>query len=582
MLRRSVQNTVELQRILSLPRRTFTKADAERAAALYTRRLALRSSAQARPAQGISLAEFDATGGLWASLPVGQGKTLLCEAIPVLVAERLGRPVRSVLIAPAGLEDKTLADRRALMRDWKIASPPPRFLSKEGLAREANAYLLEEIDPEVILIDESDEQANASASTPRRLTRFIEEKRSRGRAAGLPWPHGVWVAALTGTPTRNSIMGYWHIIRWCLGDDLAPVPRSKAEAETWAAALDNGSYRQGWRPTPGPLGANVDEARQRYLDRLSQTRGVVLWDEDSAAEIPLSVEIILAPECKALDRHFHVLRTKWESPSGEQITDGLSLHRIEGHAGLGLHTWFDPKPPFEWSDARREFAAFVRKRIAETAHSHKPLDTEAQVVKRHREHFSVAPWLAIKSEYDPEACARVGWLSDVTLTWARRWVADTKTDDGPRVLWCGSVEFADRLAKVSGLPYYGPQGKEVRTGRLLHAADVRSPMICSWHANKRGFNLQAWHSQGIIHPPTSAKYLEQVIGRGHRNGATRPVKFTILATSGLTLDGFASAVGEAEFALSTTRHKQKILSATIQTLPYPPNTLRWATKNADA
>jgi hypothetical protein len=104
-------------------------------------------------------------------------------------------------------------------------------------------------------------------------------------------------------------------------------------------------------------------------------------------------------------------------------------------------------------------------------------------------------------------------------------------------------------------------------------------MVCSWHANKRGFNLQAWRRNSVIMPPQSAKYLEQMFGRAHRQGQTEPVRWTILATSGDTLDSFAAAIGEAAFVAETTGLRQKLLRAEIEELPTPPKTLRWATRD---
>jgi hypothetical protein len=563
---RAVRNSTDLQRIRSLPRRTLTLEGAREAAARYTAELALSPDVQLRPWQGCSLDEAvrGEPYGAWLSLPVGQGKTLIAETLPVVLASR-----KAVLIIPASLKEKTFADRASYRGKWRTMSPPPRIISREELALDANAYLLEQIDPDLILIDESDELSNLDKGAPKRVHRYVTAKRAAGGV--------VRVVAMTGTPTRRSIMGYWHLLLWCRGD-LAPVPLTKLDAELWAAALDDASPRQGFRPNPGALGATIEEARMWYLDRLRETPGVVIVDEDSAADVPLTIEIDLAPDCPVIDEAFYNLRTFWTSPSGEEVSDPLSLLRIEGQLGCGLVTYFDPPPPLDWADARRTFAKYVRERISATQHARKPLDTEKQVVSAHPEAAAVREWMRVRDNYRPEKHSRVRWLSDVTLQWAAEWLLCTSE---PSVLWCGGVEFADRLSKLTRLPYYGPKGKEVRSGRELHAADPKRSMICSWHANKRGFNLQAWRRNAIIQPPQSAKYLEQVFGRAHRGGQTEPVRFTILATSGGTLDSFAAAISEAHFARDTAGSTQKILRAELAPLPEPPDTLRWATKEEE-
>jgi hypothetical protein len=388
----------------------------------------------------------------------------------------------------------------------------------------------------------------------------------------------VRVVAMTGTLTRNSILGYWHLLRWCLGEDQMPVPASRAEAEAWALVLDNKPPRSGFRPKPGPLGGTVEEARAWYLDRLDHTPGVLLVDEDSAEGIPLTVRFKVAPACPKIDAAFDRLRTRWESPSGEPVSDALSMLRIEGQAGCGLYTYFDPPPPPEWSAARKDVAAFIRKRIAETRHALKPLDTDAQVLRRHPEHPAVVEWQRVRKRFDPLKASRVKWLSDATLNRVARWIAAQQKAGRVCIVWTGSVEFGQRLAQVAGVPYYGREGKELGTGRDLHNADPTSSMVCSWHANKRGFNLQAWREHAIVYPPQSAKYLEQVFGRAHRAGQTKPVRFTVFLTSGGTLDAFYRAVSEAQFAKGTAKSTQKILKAAIDDPPELPEGLRWVTR----
>ena len=604
---KAIRNTPDLQRILSLPRRTLRKSTAVKRAAEWTAKLAIRRGAELREWQGQGIHEVVKFGGLLGALPVGQGKTIICEVVPVALAEK-ATAARAAIAKhegkrAGGLENTTYADRRAFAGTWRTASPPPRFTSRESLQGEANAYLLQTLDPEILLIDEADELANFKASAPARIDRFVEAKRARGKAAGLPWPHGLWVVALTGTLTRNSILGYWHLLKWTHGPVLAPVPASRAEAETWALALDNKSPRDGFRPMPGPLGETLEAARAWYLSRLDSTPGVMLIDEDSAVDrrgvaIPLSVRFKVAPPCPKIDAAFETLRTFWESPSGEPVTDALSMNRIEGQAGCGLYSYWDPKPSPEWLEARRDFAAFVRKRIAETRHSLKPLDTEAMVARRHPEAhhycrdrkrtiYPVRSWLAIRKTFDSRKASHTRWLSTSTLRRVAKWIESHRKAGRVCVVWSGSVEFGVRLAELAGVPYYGREGKEITTGRDLHAADPKRSMVCSWHANKRGFNLQDWREHAIVYPPPSAKYLEQIFGRSHRSPKPgvalhlTPVRFTVFLTSGGTLDAFRAAVNEAHFAKGTAKSTQKILRAAIEAPPELPDGLRWVTKDDD-
>jgi hypothetical protein len=580
----SIRPSPDLQRIVSLPRRTLRKSVAAKHAAAFTAELALVRGAELRPMQGQLLYEARKVGGLFGSLPVGMGKTLPLELLAVVFKSR-----RAVLIIPAALQKKTLADRRAFAGVWRLASPPPRIITREILHTDANAYLLDEINPDVILIDEADELANSEAATWVRIERFVQKKRAAGGFGA------VRVVALTGTPTRKSILGYWHILRLCLGD-MAPVPKDRREAETWAAAIDEKAPRKGFRPKPGPLGATLEEARAWYLDRLEHTPGVMLVDKDSAVDpatgkpIPLTIALRVAPECPDIDEAFDVLRTRWESPSGEPVTDALSLNRIDGQAGCGLYTYWKPPPPAEWIAARQTVAKFIRKRILDTRRSLKPLDTEAQVLRRHPAHPAVVEWRRVKKTFDPAKSSQVAWISDATVQWGVWWIRKHQKAGRICVVWSGSVEYGKRLAKAAGVPYYGDKGIDRKTGIDLDTASrakVRTCMVCSWHANKRGFNLQDWRDHAIVMPPPSAKYLEQTIGRSHRApkpgvaAHLTPVRVTILLTSGGTLDAFHAALREAEFAKLTAKSTQKILRAKIVGPPELPESLRWAVKDED-
>lgn len=597
-----VRESPDLKRIQALPRRKLTPAYAARAVEQLTPRLALRKGPKLKQWQAVALLEAVQCKGAWLSLPVGSGKTLVCEGLPVLMQAQ-----RAVLILPASLRSKTYGDRGDLRKDWRLADPPPRLISREELALDANAYLLDQLKPDLIIVDEAHKLRNSSAGAPKRIARYVEKTRKAGRAAGLPWPHGVTVVTMTGTPKRKSLMNYWHLLRWCL-EDSAPVPSSKLDAELWAQALDTGTPRSGFRPHPGALGSTREEALAWYAERLCETPGCVVVDEDSAVDadgetIPLHVSVEIAPPCPVIDRAFDDLRTCWVSPSGEEVSDALSLFRIDGATGLGLCQYWDPPPPKRWAAARKAMATFVRKRIAETAHAHKPLDTEGQVFKAHAEHPVIKEWLAVRKTFDSDKASKTRWLSDVTLEWAAEWLmasnADAAEQREPSVLWCGSVAFAQRLSRLINVPNYGPEGVDANTGRSLHAAqaftDSGKPgphkpgrdfrMICSWHACREGYNLQDWRRHAVILLSPSAEILEQVIGRAHRTPKPdkprhlEPMRFTILATSGGTLDAFAAAYAEAEGVREGENTTQKILRATIAELPETPANLRWVTRD---
>jgi hypothetical protein len=554
-----VRRTADFERVAALPRRTVTYDDAVAWAGVFTEEFALAKGAALTPWQGAGLAEAAENDGLFAALPVGFGKTILSRLLP-----RAMRSRRAVLLIPASLEDKTRHDFAALVGKWR-GGDPPTLLTLQSLSRPAQGEKLFELDPDLIMVDESDELQNRSSSVCRRIDRYVVAKQG-----------GVRVCVFTGTPSRKSIMNYWHHLCWCLRDG-APVPMSETEAVEWGLALDDFGMRT-WtqRMGCGPLGGGVTAARRWFARRLSETPGVLIVDGDSAGDVPLHVALEPAKEDPAIDGHYKRFLELGENPAGIPVTDPLSRWRTDGQLGTGLYLRYKQPPPPEWRNALRSFASFCREAIEDSTHARRPLDTEAQVVRAHPDAEPVVTWLETRPTFTPETEAVR--LSPSAVESALAWLAREST---PAVIWCGSVEIGMWISQVGRFPYYGREGRDAASGRALFNADPRRSLVASWHANKRGFNLQAWRRALLVHPPQSAKYLEQIIGRHHRQGQTEAVRVTVLCTSGGTYDAFDSAVSEATFAKSTVSLTQKILRAEITCIDPPPsasNQYRWARK----
>lgn len=555
----TVAHTREFERVRDLPRRVITRELAEEWAAFLTPRFALRSDARLRPWQAIALAEAVACGGAWLALPVGTGKTLISALLPTALESD-----RAMLIVPGSLVDKTWSDFRSYAGVWRMPSRPIVVETRERLATIGGADALETFAPDLIVIDEADDLANARSSTPARIDRYVREH------------EGVRVVAMTGTPARKSIMGYWHILAWALGDG-APLPLRQEEALLWAEALDD--HRRP-RPGFGPLGATLDQARAWYRSRVTETPGVVVVDEDSC-QAPLTVRTRLSSEDDDLSAAYERFLLDHETPGGIPVSDPLSRWLLDAQLGLGLYTRWNPAPPERWRNARRAFARFVRERIdASRAHGGKPLDTEAQVARRYATHPVVTEWIEVKPTF--AGTTETVWISRSTLDSCHAWLAD-ETRDHAGIVWTGSVDFGRALAREAGLRYFGQRGT-AEDGTRLHQAPAGVSLVASWGANKKGFNLQAWPRQLIVMPPQSAKWLEQIFGRSHRSGQTEHVIVDVLATSGGTLDAFAAAIDEASCVRDTLALTQKVLRADVvrAEVTADRNEFRWARARKDS
>jgi hypothetical protein len=571
-IRRSVKHTLDFDRVAALPRRTLTIEDARAWAAALTpdlRKHAWDTTTQVRPWQAMSLVEVEAKRGGCLFLPVGVGKTLIFDLLPVVLGSK-----RPVIIMSATLRSKTWKDFAAHSKVWKRSRHPWTIVSREALARDENEDLLFRLAPDLVVLEESDDFANLDAAAIVRLDRY--------RVATWDDPDVVF-AAFSGTPSRMSIMAYWHLLVWCLRDG-APVPLDQAEAETWANSLDESVRNESARMRPGPLGHSRDSALGWYLRRIAETPGVVIVDGDSC-NAPLTVRTRLPREDAVLDKAFEHFTKYGETPGGVQVEDEsdknpLSKFRLESQIGIGICSYWDPPPPAEWRMAYRAKAKFVRETIARTRRlaRGKRCDTAGQVVKRYPDVEPVREWRRIEEKYRDAFATKVEWLSDSGIASVKDWLAESRE---PGIVWCGSVEFARKLARATHLVYYGRMGRS-EGGAELHSAPTGKSIICSWNANKKGFNLQAWTRALIVMPPQSAKWIEQIIGRIHRSGQESAVTVDVLLGSGATIDMFETALREARFARDSVGLTQKILRATLvraQPRITHSNRFRWATRD---
>lgn len=563
MARTSVQHTAEYDRVAALPRRVPDVHAAEAWADVLTPALrAPGSLATIRPWQAYAYAEMaEAPPGrgvvFW--LGVGAGKTWI-----TYFASRAVNAKRPLMILPAGLIKKTWKDFAAYRGVWFDLEVPYQIKSREWLALEANVNFLEEYEPDLIVLDESDELSNPKRGTPLVIDHYWKRHLDAR------------VVSLTATPERWSLMNFWHIMRWCLREGT-PLPMGEHEARMWAAVVDERVRDPSYRPYPGPLGADPDAAREWLRRRLLETPGMLIVDGDSCDQ-RLLIETRVAREDPILDMHYEAFGFRHENPGGVQVDTPLSRWLLDGQMGCGLYSRYIKPPPEEWRAANRARAKLVRDVIARSANSGAQIFTEAPVLRRYAKHPVVQEWMRVKDTFDP--VTECIWLSRSTIDSALDWLSESQE---PGIVWCGSVEFGVALAAAACLPYYGAQGECAGGGNIICADTTRS-MVASWQANMKGKNLQPWARQLIVMPPQSAKYLEQIYGRSHRSGQTKPVRITILLTSGGTIDLFEMAILEATSAKGIVSLTQKVLRAKVKRAHpkiTPSNWYRWASRQKE-
>lgn len=497
-----------------------------------------------RPIQAQALYEIAKHKGLFGPIRVGGGKTLISLLTPFVLGEE-----RAVLLLPAALRDKTERERRQLAKHWRV-SRGLRILSYEEMGREAQANALEFYRPRLIIADEAHRLKNKRAGVTRRIVRYMREH---------PETHFV---AISGTMIKNSLRNFAHILRWT-HKALAPVPESEGELEEWADALDEDS-NMFTRSRPGVLlrlaepedvvpGDDLRTARRGFQRRLLETPAVVATQGEQVA-CSLYIEAREFKPNAVTDANFQRLRSTWETPDGWALSQAVDVWRHARELALGLHYAWDPRPPQEWLNARREWAAFVR----ETLSHSRSLDTELQVAKAcasgQLDDSAFRAWQDIRDTF--RINSKPVWHDDAALVSCEAWLKG-----GPGIVWVEHTFFGDELERRTGVPYYREGGLN-KAGQPIETHDPKRPLIASVAANATGRNLQAWARNLVTSCPGGAVVWEQLLGRTHRDGQTADqVEVEVLFACIEHANAWERALAEARMTEDTMGQPQKILFA---------------------
>lgn len=338
---------------------------------------------------------------------------------------------------------------------------------------------------------------------------------------------------LTATP--GDLSEYAHLVEAALRHG-APVPRSDhyRERQAWIGALD---HRVESRYLPGPLlqwGTPEEQAcpdplrggRLSFQRRFTTTPGIVA-SLDTQLDVPLSIEPLDPGRgCPKIEEGFRLLRTMRITPSNDPVDDDpvgtgaeAYAHALQmGCSGLS-YTW-DPPAPSEWRETRRETFAWAR-----TAVRRNNLKVDSWALLKQAvaggllsDGGLIAKWESIAPTFVPNPVPI--WISDECVTAAATWIANHPHG----VVWVEHTFFGYRLAEVAGVPYFGAEGIDAKSGRFI--LEHTGPCIASVAANGEGRNMQdprnAWHEMLFMSFPQNAKRAEQTIARIHRTGQLAP------------------------------------------------------------
>jgi hypothetical protein len=543
-----------------------------------------------RPIQALALKELYERGGLFGPIRVGGGKSLITYLAPAILDAK-----RPLLLVPAKLKAKTRAEFLDYSKDWQGPHPETfRIESYEllgrasaGIKADGTPGLLERLRPDLLILDEAHKAKNNKAAVTKRIRRYL-------------LAHKVPTVVLSGTMTGRSLREFSHLAAWALGD-LCPVPRDFLDLVLWSQALDDTRTESLERTEPGALLALcTPEEREQGLDgvrsavrrRIQNTPGVISTREGG---VGCSLQINVVQPDAALDetfdpstwgpvaKHLDHLWEEWETPDAHPVADPLAFRRHMREIALGFYYRWNPRPPEEWLEKRRQWAKVSREILKD---NRRGLDSEEQaaIAVRAGQYgpealATLQAWAEIRPTFKPHSEAV--WFSDEAIDFGRAWA---KSHVG--IIWTEHVEFGRRLARELGLSYYGKGGQCEQSGRPIVKADPEKGLVASVFANGEGQNLQAWSRNLIFSIPETGTIWEQCLGRTHRDGQEADeVVVDYYAPTLASFDGFFRAKGRAQYMQNIMGNPQKLLLADLDltlrgsyctiSLPGP----RWRGKN---
>ena len=606
------QYSSETDRIAKLGIKDYSSADLTGRYAASWGRITLRQIQSAALA-----AALDAKTGFLGPIGVGHGKSL----IVLLIGAALGVK-RAIVFTPARTRSQLERTYDEARKHFKLA--PVQILSYGKLSTdrvaEGEPELLDRLtvglaDEEIAIIcDEAHKLKNPRSARTKRIVRFMTRCAICGKPASKhkltePGAHAhkqrnVRFVAVSGTLTSKSLKDFAHLAELALRE-ATPLPRDLDTLTAWAACLDvdgrpHSSQWEKLRPlyewytaTPKGLaevqaagGTNAGalmaldlDARRAILRRAFQYRlrtapGVVASTE-GALGASLVIEAANVDTPASIDEALEAIDRDDCDPSGEPLPDEVAAWRIKRQVSAGFYyVWNWPKDadndPIidqDWLDARRDWNRACRRELNE--YSDQGYDSPLLVWNRIQRdlktggnlraiHYAARHWQTQKHKRwgsEPKPPTIPIWINDYLIKDAVEWAQKQRT---PTILWYETRAVADRLAAL-GMRVFraGEDPLEILKGK---------PVTCalSYRSHGVGLNMQPWHNQRYIEPPSGGTPWEQSLGRTHRPGQDAD---EVLASVYQHTESFRAAVAtartDARYIEDSTGNGQKLNIATF-------------------
>jgi len=529
--RATVVNSGEFRRIHALPRVDWLEFVEQYSDALQELLRTSRGGQDLWPIQTAALVSASKYGGAFLPIGVGQGKSLISLLAPVVMDVE-----RPILLVPAALRDQTKKHVLPQAEKHWLLHPNLKIYGYSELSLAKNKTLLDDLKPDLIILDECHYLKRKQAGRTKRMVRYFRDNPTTK------------CVAMSGTISNRSIKDWAHIAEWCLGPN-SPVPIRWQELCEWADALDEGVNEKA-AVHPGVLMRFCEDgenARQGFRRRLVETPGVVASEEDS---LGVSLRLIGRDDIKTpkkIKDSIHSLKNTWETPNGDILSEAVALWRHVRELALGFWYRWDPPAPEDWLSARRAWKSYVNETLK---HNRRGLDTELQVwneCKFERPIPEWKEWRDIRHTFKINTVAE--WEDTFMLDWLCNWMDKTKESS---IVWVEHRLFGRKLSDMSGRKYFGAGDSSI-----LDCKD--KVIIASISAHGTGKNLQNYCRNLITCPPTSGKTWEQLLGRTHRAGQKNDeVTCEVLCHVLDFREAVERAYGDARYLEDTYGNQQKL------------------------
>ncbi len=514
--RAPVRRSQDFDRVVALPLRTSASYPpnlVDELSRLCATPAGIAKGVRLREVQAKALYDLGTYKQGFFPMRVGSGKTLVTFLGPRMVGDS-----RPLLLTKASLLKNTDVKWREASKDWKV-STQLQMRSYEFLGRVSGSTWIDQYRPTMIIADECQGLKNRRAAVTRRVERYMKAN-----------PKTIFVP-LTGSMMKKSIKDFAHLLEWSHGQSSA-LPLYTATLIEWAEALDEGlnAFQQ---RGPGVLldlyprasgsypPSDEDDnrtARRVFQKRLESTAGVIISDTTEDFTGSLEIDALEYTPNEKTDANFKILRETMCRPDGWALTEAMQVWAVARQLVLGLHYQWDPPPPEAWMDARKQWAQFVRDTLTAPWAMKEGIDSELQVANGvlrgeiDDEYEVLEHWRRLKPTFTVNP--KDVWHDDTALNTCAKWLAEH-----PRgIVWCEHQFFARTLSRLTGVPYYGAEGKDAKEN-LIEDHPEGSPIIASIAANSTGRNLQfKWDENLVTAPFADSERWEQLLARTHRPG----------------------------------------------------------------